>query len=133
MAAYAFEVVLSTDVETAIARLTDALKAEKLGIVSDVDVAAILKKKLDKDVPPYRILGACAPGLALRVIEAEPNAGTLLPCNVVVRGTDEGSTVVAFMDPVTVLELEAHSAVRAVADEAKAILERVVTHLKEDD
>lgn len=126
---YEFNVTLDLPYDLAIARVRDALAAERLGIVSEVDVQAILGARLGKEVPPYRILGACAPALADRVISAEPNAGTLLPCNVVVRGSAATRTVVSVMDPVPVLGLSPNPEVRAVAAEAREILQRVIASL----
>lgn len=126
---YELNQTLDLPFDTALARVRDALAAEKLGIVSDVDVQAIFKGKLDKDIPPYRILGACAPALADRVISAEPNAGVLLPCNLVLRGTTEGKTVVSFMDPTPVLGLSSNAEVHTVAAEARERLVRVIEAL----
>jgi uncharacterized protein (DUF302 family) len=127
---YAFSVEISQPFDAALDQVQAALAAEKLGIVSDVNVAAILKAKLDEDIGGYRILGACAPGLAKRVIQSQPAAGALLPCNVVVRRLSDAVTAVDFMDPVTVLALAADSAADQVAQEARAILQRVVERLK---
>ncbi len=122
---YAQSVILSCSPEEAIERLTTALKERKMGIVSDIDVQATMKAKLDLDMPFYRILGACAPGLAKRVIDTEPEAGTLLPCNVVVRDAGDGRTAVHFLDPEAALSLSDNADVRAVAREAKQLLEQV--------
>jgi uncharacterized protein (DUF302 family) len=127
---YTFGVTLDLPFDAAAEKTIAALAAEKLGIVSDVNVAAILKAKLGEDIGAYRILGACAPGLAKRVIEAVPTAGALLPCSVVVRSLGEGRTAVDFMDPVTVLGLAQSPATDAVAAEARAILERVCAALQ---
>jgi len=126
---YEFNVTLDLPSEQAVEKLRDALQSEQLGIVSDVDVQAIFKAKMGKDIPAYRILGACNPGLADRVLAAEPNAGALLPCNVVVRDAGDGRTVVSFMDPVAVLGLSSSPAAHAVATEARAKLERVAAKL----
>jgi uncharacterized protein (DUF302 family) len=127
---YTFGVTLDLPFDAAAEKTIAALAAEKLGIVSDVNVAAVLKAKLGEDIGAYRILGACAPGLAKRVIEAVPTAGALLPCSVVVRSLGEGRTAVDFMDPVTVLGLAQSPATDAVAAEARAILERVCAALR---
>lgn len=127
---YTFGVTLDLPFDAAVEKTIAALGTEKLGIVSDVNVAAILKAKLGEDIGAYRILGACAPGLAKRVIEAVPSAGALLPCSVVVRSLGEGRTAVDFMDPVTVLGLAQSPAADAVAAEARAILERVCAALQ---
>ncbi len=125
---YSFSVTRNEPVDAAIERLRAVLQAHHLGIVSDVDVQKILQAKLGEDIPPYRILGACNPGLAKRVVTADPAAGTLLPCNIVVRGEGEG-TVIHFMDPEPVLALADHPELAAVAREAKEILQQVAAEL----
>jgi uncharacterized protein (DUF302 family) len=126
---YEFNVTLDCSFDEARARVQEVMLAEHLGIVSEVDVQAIFKNKMDKEIPAYRILGACNPKLADRVISNEPNAGTLLPCNLILRESDAG-VVVSFMDPVSVLGLSDNAEVRAVAAEAKEKLERVVAALQ---
>jgi uncharacterized protein (DUF302 family) len=103
--------------------------SEHLGIVSDVDVQAVFKAKMDKDIPAYHIYGACNPKLADRVLSCEPNAGTLLPCNFVLREIENGNTVVSFMDPEAVLGLGESDELKSVAIEAKEKLLRVVEKL----
>jgi len=122
---YVFGVVLETPFDEALDRVKEALAAEKLGVVSDVDVGSIVRAKLGEDIGGYRILGACAPALAKRVIDAQPAAGALLPCNLVVRSLSADSTAVDFMDPVTVLALAKIPAIDQVAAEARVILGRV--------
>lgn len=126
---YEMNVALDLPYDQALEKVKKILMANHLGIVSDVDVQAIFKNKLDKEIPAYHIYGACNPGLADRVISAEPNAGTLLPCNFVMYEED-GKTQVSFMDPVPVLGLSSNEEVNAVAKEAKAILEKVIAELK---
>jgi uncharacterized protein (DUF302 family) len=121
---YVFGVVLESPFDEAVERVKEALGAEKLGLVSEVDVGGIVRTKLGEDIGGYRILGACAPGLARQVIQAQPAAGTLLPCNVVIRAINAASTAVDFMDPVSVLALARTPEIDAVAAEARAILER---------
>jgi len=127
---YEFNLTLPLPFDAALDKVREALMSEHLGIVSDVDVQAVFKTKMDKDISPYRILGACNPKLADRVISSEPNAGTLLPCNFVLREDADGHTVVSFMDPVAVLGLTASDEPKAVAAEAKAMLERVAQKLQ---
>ena len=116
---------LSCSFSDAIERVTQALQKEGFGILSDIDVAATLKKKLNHDMPPYRILGACNPPLALRAIEAEPSIGLLLPCNVVVREAAGGKVAVEFMDTDAVLQLVDKPAITTLATEVRERLERV--------
>lgn len=126
---YEFNLTLELPFDQALEKIREVLLSEHLGVVSDVDVQAIFKAKMDKDIPAYHIYGACNPKLADRVISAEPNAGTLLPCNFVLRETEDGKTIVSFMDPVTVLGLSENPEVQAVGQEARDILKRVVDKL----
>jgi uncharacterized protein (DUF302 family) len=127
---YEFNLTLPLPFDAAMEKVRETLMSEHLGIVSDVDVQAIFKAKMDKDIPAYHILGACNPKLADRVLSSEPNAGTLLPCNFVLREDENGDTVVSFMDPVAVLGLTQTDEPKAVAAEAKAMLERVAEKLQ---
>lgn len=126
---YGFGKNVACAFDDAVNRVTAALQAEGFGILSDIDVAATLKKKLDRDIPPYRILGACNPPLALRAIEAEPSIGLLLPCNVVVRQDADGQVRVEFMDTDAVLKLVGKPAIAALASEVRQRLQRVMQAL----
>ncbi len=126
---YEFNTTLQSGFEEAIERVRAVLMEEHLGIVSEVNVQAIFKAKMDKDIPPYRIFGACNPKLASQILEVEPNAGTLLPCNFIMYETTPGNVVVSFMDPVTVLGLAQSDAAQEVGKVAKEKLLRVIDKL----
>lgn len=124
--------VLSTSIKQPIDEAIETLKAvcmdHKLGIVSDIDAQATVKNKLGEDIPPYRILGACNPGLAKQVIDAVPQAGALLPCTIAVREID-GETFFDFMAPEVVLGLEKNEAVQEVARVATGHINAVIDEL----
>jgi uncharacterized protein (DUF302 family) len=126
---YVFGKTVDLSHDEAVQKATEALAAEGFGVLTEIDVAATLKKKLGKDMPPYRILGACNPQLASRAIEAEPQIGALLPCNVVVRQDAAGKTIVEIMDPRSVLQLTGRPEIETVAGEVRAKLERVLASL----
>ena len=126
---YGFGKTMVCTFDVAIERVTVALQAEGFGILSDIDVAATLKKKLNADMSAYRILGACNPALAQRAIQAEPSIGLLLPCNVLVREIDDGNVSVEFMNTDAVLKLVGKPAIAAIAGEVRQRLERVMAAL----
>lgn len=124
---YGISTTVNLDYAKAVERTKEALAAEGFGVLSEIDVAATLKKKLDVDFRPYVILGACNPSLAHRALTAERDIGLLLPCNVVVYATDDPArSVVAVMDPVEALQLTGNAAIRPLADEVKARLTRAL-------
>ena len=125
MSKYSFGKTVSGGFEQTIERVTQALAKEGFGVLSDIDVAGTLKKKLGLDMPPYRILGACNPQFAHRALEAEPQIGALLPCNVVVR-QQGGKTIVDIMDPLAVMELVGKPEVEKIATEVRGRLDRVL-------
>lgn len=122
---YAFSTSVPGDIDTVEEKVTAALKDEGFGVLTRIDVEATLKKKLGIDKRPYRILGACNPALANQALDAEPDIGLLLPCNVVVRSEENGDVTVSFMDPVSVLTLVARDDVAELAREVRSRLERV--------
>ena len=113
-------------------RVIELLKAEDFGILTEIDVAATLREKLDIERDPYLILGACNPKLAHRALEAEPSIGALLPCNVTLR-TEDGGTTVEFMDPQAALGIVDNDEVSSIAAEARERLVRVAAALGADD
>jgi uncharacterized protein (DUF302 family) len=126
---FGFGKQVDLDFDAAIEKVTVDLQAEGFGVLSDIDVAAKMKEKRDKDMPRYRILGACNPSLADQAIQAVPEIGLLLPCNVLVREDDAGGVHVSFMDPESVLSLVDDPRVKPLAGEVKARLERVLAAL----
>jgi uncharacterized protein (DUF302 family) len=128
MTKYAFGKTVNMSYEKAIEAVTQALAKEGFGVLTEIDVQATLKKKLGIERAPYKILGACNPQFAHRALEAEPQIGALLPCNVVVR-VDGGKTVVEFMDPDAVLQLVGRPEVGTIAAEVRQRLQRVMAAL----
>lgn len=123
---YGFEKTVQRTFDDALASVTAALQQEGFGILSDVDVAATLKKKLGEDMPPYRILGACNPPLAHKAVTIEPSIGLLLPCNVVVRQDPSGAVHVEVMNTEAVLQLVDKPEIAALAQDVRQRLDRVL-------
>lgn len=126
---YGFGVETSLTPVEAEAQLREALVDEGFGILTEIDVAATLKSKLDIDVAPYRILGACNPQLAHQALEVEHSIGLLLPCNVIVYETDEGSAI-EILEPGLMAELTANSDLDDLAADARARLERALAKVE---
>jgi uncharacterized protein (DUF302 family) len=126
---YAFTCDVALPFDQAVEKFKQELAAEKMGVVSEINVQHIMKAKLNADMPPYTILGACAPGLAKRVIEAEPSAGALLPCGVAAMALDANTTRFSFQDPETMAGITDNLVMKEVAKEAKAMLLRVKDRL----
>ncbi len=122
---YSFATQLDCSLQEAEDRVTEALKVEGFGILTEIDVKATLKAKLNIDRRPYKILGACNPTLASQALDAEPDIGVLLPCNVVVREEEDGSVTVTFMDPEAVMQLVQREGIGELASNVRARLERV--------
>lgn len=125
MAPYHFSVTVHEDFSSAVARTKKALAEYGFGVVSEIDMAAVLEEKLGLEQKPYLILGACNPGLARSAVESEPSVGVLLPCNVVVRATVDDGVMVDFMDPAVLVELVGEERVQRIAEDVRARLEMV--------
>ncbi len=126
---YAYKINLDTPYEQAIEKVTEALKEEGFGVLTEIDVKATLKKKLDVDFRKYVILGACNPPLAHQALNIEWEIGLLLPCNVIVYEEDGGS-VVGILDPVSMMGVTGNPGLEPVAKEAQKRLQRVVASLQ---
>ena len=126
---YGYGKIVQRSFDDAIRDAVAALQQEGFGVLSDIDVAATLKKKIGADMPPYRILGACNPPLAQRAIEAEPSIGLLLPCSVVVRQDRAGAVHVEVMNTEAILQLVDKPAVTELAKEVRERLDRVLAAL----
>ncbi len=111
-------------------RVVDALKTEGFGVLTEINVKATLKNKLDVDFHPYTILGACNPPLAHRALTAAPDAGLLLPCNVTVTHADDGRIQVSIVDPLMLLSVTDKAALQPIAEEAQQRLSRVIAALE---
>jgi len=122
-------ITLKTSFEKAIQKTTDALKAEGFGVLTEIDVKETMKKKLDVEYAPYKILGACNPSLAHRALTIAPQVGLLLPCNVTVRQLDDGTSEVSLVDPLVMLGVIANPGLKEVAEEARVLLWRVASAL----
>jgi uncharacterized protein (DUF302 family) len=126
----ALRIELDVPYEQAVERVTEALKKEGFGVLTEIDVKATLKKKLDADFRKYAILGACNPPLAHRALSTQLEIGLLLPCNVIVY-EENGSSVVSIVDPISMLGVVEDPELKPVADEARARLQRVAQALSQ--
>ena len=122
---YSFATTIQGDPETIEQQVVAALKEEGFGVLTEINVQFVMKQKLGLDKRPYKILGACNPSFANQALDAEPDIGLLLPCNVVIREEQDGSITVAFMDPEAVLNLVGKDDIAATATEVKSRLLRV--------
>jgi uncharacterized protein (DUF302 family) len=124
-------VELRTDFDTAVAQVTEALKGQGFGVLTEIDVRATLKKKLDADFRPYLILGACNPPLAYQALSIDAEIGKFLPCNVTVDQVEEGRIRVSFLDPLMMSAFVDDPQIQPVAQEARSRLEQVAEALVE--
>ena len=126
---YYLSKMLTVSFDEAVSRVTEALKKEGFGILTEIDVSATLKKKIQVDFPSYRILGACNPTLAYEALKLENMVGTMLPCNVVVRNAGHGQTEVAAINPVASMQAIDNPALKQAAAQVLAKLEKVIADL----
>jgi uncharacterized protein (DUF302 family) len=127
---YAFSTVLDASYEDAISKVVDALKEEGFGVLTEIDVKATLKKKLDREFRKYMILGACNPPYAHRSLEADLDVGLLLPCNVIVYETDDKKAYVSAINPVSALEVIQSEELRKIAEEVSGKLKMVIDRIE---
>lgn len=126
---YGFRTTLNMPYEDAIAAVTEALKAEGFGVLTEIDVKSTLKKKIDADFRKYAILGACNPRLAHQALSNEMEIGLLLPCNVIVYDDEAGGSIVSIINPLVMMGVVQSDALQHVATEADARLRRVINSL----
>jgi uncharacterized protein (DUF302 family) len=126
---YFFSKKLVMNFENAMTRITEELKKEGFGILTEIDVKATLKKKLDVDFRKYTILGACNPAFAYKALQAEPHIGTMLPCNVIVQELADGKVEVAAVDPLAAMQAIQNQELQAIAKEIQLKLKRVIGQL----
>jgi len=126
---YYFSKILNVSFDEAILKVTDELKKEGFGILTDIDIKEALKKKLNVDFKKYRILGACNPPFAYQALQAEDKIGTMLPCNVIVQELADGSVEVAAVDPVASMQAIENPKLGEIATQVQAKLRKVVENL----
>ena len=129
MTTYYFNKTLDLPFEKAIERVIEELKKEGFGVLTEIDIQTTLKKKLDVDFRPYRILGACNPPFAHQALQAEKNIGLMLPCNLIVQDAGEGRTDVAAIDPLVAMSRVENPDLEPVAKEVRSKLQRVIENL----
>ncbi len=123
---YQFSTTLAKDFETVVSQVTEELKKEGFGVLTEIDFQKTLKAKINKDMRPYKVLGACNPPLAAQALDIEPNVGLLLPCNVLVKEEEDNRVSVNFLDPMAILELvENTSDLEKFGQDVRGRLERV--------
>ncbi|MBU3928347.1 MAG: DUF302 domain-containing protein [Bacteroidetes bacterium] len=123
---YYFEKTVNYSFEDAVERVTEELKKEGFGILTEIDVADTLKKKLDVDFRKYKILGACNPPFAYRALQAEDKIGAMLPCNVVVQQVSDNQTEIAAVDPVASMQAVENEHLGSIAIEIRSKLQKVI-------
>lgn len=126
---YYFEKTINYSFEEAVKRVTEELKKEGFGVLTEIDVADTLKKKLDVDFRKYKILGACNPPFAYKALQAEDKIGVMLPCNVVVQQVSDTQTEIAAINPIASMQAVENKSLGEVASEITRKLEKVINNL----
>jgi len=126
---YYFSTIVHDNFANAIQKVTNALKTEGFGVLTEIDMRATMQKKLNVDIPPYTILGACNPPFAYRALQAEEKIGTMLPCNVVVQEIAPGKVEVAAVDPIASMQAIQNPLLGELAEEVSNKLKKVIQHL----
>ncbi|MBE2188766.1 MAG: DUF302 domain-containing protein [Candidatus Kapabacteria bacterium] len=126
---YAFSKTVNLGYDEAIEKVTDELKKEGFGVLTEIDVKATLKKKLDVDFKPYKILGACNPPFAYKALQSEEQIGLMLPCNVIVYVNDNNETIVAVIDPIASMQAVKNDTLGEVAETIQGKLKKVINSL----
>jgi uncharacterized protein (DUF302 family) len=126
---YYFSKILEVPFDEAVTRVTEELKTEGFGILTDIDVKETLKKKLDVDFKKYRILGACNPPFAYQALQVESKIGTMLPCNVIVQETEDSKVEVAAIDPISSMQAVQNPNLQSIAEKVQAKLQSVIANL----
>lgn len=126
---YHFNKTVDMDIDAAEARVTELLKERGFGVLTHIDVQATMKKKLDEDMPAYRILGACNPSFAFKALSSEKLIGTMLPCNVIVRDAGDGRTEVAAVDPIASMQGVDNPALGEIANEVQGRMRSLIEDL----
>lgn len=129
MSYYQSKIVHAEDITSVRSHVEAALKTEGFGILTEIDIQATMKKKLDRDYKPYLILGACNPVFADKVLQAEPHIGTLLPCNVTIREVEGGNFEVAIMDPAVAMSMVENPMIEPLAGEVRDKLMRMLSNV----
>lgn len=129
MSYYQSKIIHASDIMSVRSSVEAALKTEGFGILTEIDIQATMKKKLDRDYKPYLILGACNPVFADKVLQAEPHIGTLLPCNVTIREVEEGNFEVAIMDPAVAMSMVENPMIEPLAGEVREKLVRMLSNV----
>ncbi|NIM34608.1 MAG: DUF302 domain-containing protein [Hydrotalea flava] len=126
---YYFSAIVNDSFSNTIQRVTDALKAEGFGVLTEIDMKATLKKKLDVEIAPYTILGACNPPFAYQALQAEDKIGTMLPCNVIVQEKGSGKVEVAAVDPAASMQAIQNPELEKIAAAVRDKMQKVIQHL----